>query len=186
MKPNTPARLLMLVASILFSTIVYPQDYNSRASIAADYRQVTIVAHVKVQKVERIERIGGYMIYRVTADVIELFKGHFPSDAPLVYNMQVDYDYNMDQYRGEKVVFVIFHNNDEATEYSVLENSDREPTRKVISILRGLKTSNKSRQKGRNAEGRITTSVTTKRVDSGKNPKTGQYKLKSQGASCSL
>ncbi len=138
--------LLSQALLIAFCAIVVcPQGPpNSRASIASDYRQVTIVAHVKILKTERVEKIGGYLIYRVTTDIVELFKGKFPSDVHFVFYMQIEEGYNMDQYQGEKIVFVSLHDNDEATEYHALENSDREPTPKVISILRSLKRSTKS------------------------------------------
>lgn len=145
MKPDKPLLLQVVLITLLLATCIYPQGApNSRASITSDYRQVTIVAHIKLRKAERIEKIGGYLIYRVTGDVIELFKGQFPADAPLVYYMQIEDGYNMDQYRREKIVFVTLRNNDEATEYRALENSDREPSTKVISILRSLKRSARS------------------------------------------
>lgn len=129
---------LLLLLAIPVATAL-PQGPNSRSSITADYRQVNIVAHVNVRKTERIEQIGDYQIYRVTSDILELFKGTFPRNNNFVYYMQVEAGYNMDHYPGEKIVFVSFHNNDEATEYRALENSDREPAVKVVKILRGLK-----------------------------------------------
>lgn len=131
----------MVLALVVAVPATLSQEQNSRASITADYRQVTIVAHIKIQKAERVEQIGGYIIFRITGQILELFKGKFPADANFVYYMQVESGYNMDHYVGQKIVFLSFHNNDEATEYRALENSDREPTTKIVSILRGLKRS---------------------------------------------
>ena len=136
-------RTIFFTFAVLISTfdpwLAHAQDPNSRASIASDYQQVTIVAHVKILKADLVEKIGGYLIYRVTTDMVELFKGKFPSDTHFVYFMQIEAGYDMERYKGEKVVFVSLHNNDEATEYRALENSDREPSPKVVSILRKLK-----------------------------------------------
>ena len=131
--------LLALVMPV--ATTGFQEPPNSRASITDDYRQVTIVAHVDVQKVERVEQIGGYVIYRITSKMLELFKGKFPSDTDFIYYVQIEYGIDMDHYKGPKIVFVSLHNNDEATEYRALENSDREPTEKVIKVLRELKRS---------------------------------------------
>lgn len=134
---------MKLCLVFLLVTNLFQGPPNSRASITSDYRQVTLVAHVRLDKVEQVEKIGGYLIYRVRAQVLELFKGKFPTDSHLTYYMQVEEGIDMTRYTGEKIVFVEFHNNDEATEYRTLENSDREPTKKILALLRNLKRSQK-------------------------------------------
>lgn len=132
--------------SLLTILAMHPNGYaqgspNSRASITSDYREVSIVAHIRVERATEVEKIGGYSVYRVTGRVLELYKGHIAAGEPLVYYMQVEEGYDMKRYVGEKIVFVYFRQTDEKSDYRSLENSDRQPTRKVTSILRSLKRS---------------------------------------------
>jgi hypothetical protein len=146
----TTRKSLPLVRSILFSLLAslamhstgYSQGSpNSRAAIRSDYQEVGIVAHIRVTHTDHVEKIGGYAVYRVTGQVLELFKGHIESGEPLVYYMQVEDGYDMKRYVGEKIVFIYFRQTDETSDYRSLENSDRQPTRRVTSILRSLRRS---------------------------------------------
>ena len=136
--------LLSLLTVLVMLTGGYPQGPpNSRASITSDYNQVRIVAHIKVLNTDQVDKIGGYLVYKITGQVLELYKGKVQPGESLSYYMQIEEGYDMSRYRGEKIVFIYLHNTDERSDYRALENSDREPTQRVISILRNLKRSDK-------------------------------------------
>jgi hypothetical protein len=136
--------LLSLLTVIAILSSVYSQGSpNSRASITDDYNQVRIVARIKVLTTERVEKIGGYSIFRITGQIVEPYKGKVEPGGSFTYYMQVEDGIDMNRYRGEKIVFVQIRHADERSDYRSLENSDREPTQKVISILRSLKRSTK-------------------------------------------
>jgi len=102
-----------------------------------------MVAHIKVLNTDQVDKIGGYLVYKITGQVLELYKGKVEPGESLSYYMQIEEGYDMSRYRGEKIVFIYLHNTDERSDYRALENSDREPTQRVISILRNLKRSAK-------------------------------------------
>ena len=132
--------LLSLLTLVVMLTSGYPQGApNSRASITSDYKQVRIVAHIKVLNTDPVDKIGGYLVYKITGQVLELYKGKVEPGESLSYYMQVEEGYDMNRYRGEKIVFIYLLNTDERSDYRALENSDRQPTQRVISVLRSLK-----------------------------------------------
>lgn len=137
---------LSLLTVLVMLTSGYSQGPpNSRASITSDYNQVKIVAHIRVLASDQVEKIGGYSVYRITGQVLELYKGKVEPGESLVYYMQVEEGYDMNRYRGEKIVFIYLRDADERSDYRSLENSDRQPTPKVISILKSLKRSAKTK-----------------------------------------
>ena len=136
--------LLSLLTVLVMLASGYPQGApNSRASITSDYNQVRIVAHIKVLNTDQVDKIGGYLVYKITGQVLALYKGKVEPGESLAYYMQVEKGYDMNRYRGEKIVFIYLHNTDERSAYRALENSDRQPTQRVISVLRNLKRSAK-------------------------------------------
>jgi hypothetical protein len=130
---------IALFLTISFLTLFPQDDYLSRAAIKSDFDQVTVVARLNVVHVETVETQQGYSIFHITAKVVETYKGSLPPGQEFVYVLRAETGYAIDKYRGQKIIFLNKGQPSGSAEYWSLENSERPPTKHVISILRDLK-----------------------------------------------
>ena len=120
-------------------------EYYSYKFLKNDYEQVTIVASVDVQEVMAVDTIGdsaaGYVRYGIRCQVIEPFKGEVNAGQPLAYYSVAEKDYNPENYRGNKVVFLskAFDKQKKEWVLTELENSSRPATKAVTKTMRKIK-----------------------------------------------
>ncbi len=142
--------ILSFVASclIIYSAVPAQDSYNSKSAISSDYNQVTIVAKVNIVRVEAVQTDTRDSVYRVITNIIESYKGGLKPGGRFTYMLRTETGYPIEKYRGQKIVFLNATKPENPNvEYWSLENSDREPTKRVVSILRSLKkTTHKSTQ----------------------------------------
>ena len=120
-------------------------EYYSYEFLKNDYDQVAIVASVDVQEVMAVDTIGdsatGYVRYGIRCQVIEPFKGEVNAGQPLVYYSVAEKDYNPENYRGNKIVFLgkTFDKQKKEWVLTELENSSRPATKAVMNTMRKIK-----------------------------------------------
>lgn len=120
-------------------------EYYSYEFLKNDYGQVALVASVDVQEVMVVDTIGGsttgYARYLIRCQVIEPLKGEVNAGQPLVYYSVAEKDYNPENYRGNKVVFLskAFDKQKKEWVLTELENSSRPATKAVMNTMRKIK-----------------------------------------------
>ena len=123
-------------------------QFYSAKSLKSDLNQVTAVVYVKILSRELADKIGkgdceegtgtGYCLYRLKAELIEVFKGKIETKTFEFYTV-TDLDYgNKDLLLGEKVVFLNQSDNypDKKMSFGTLENSTRSIKYNVLAKLR--------------------------------------------------
>ena len=129
-------------------TVVRAQDNDDWPSLSylrSDYRQVAVVAHVRVREAEIVKTIGGYEDWHVTGEVIEPFKGKFRKGQTVEYYHGADKGFRKEIFLGEKIVFLYrnFVQEEKRWVYAVLENStlpyNEDRVRKLRKIKQSIK-----------------------------------------------
>ncbi|HEX7294879.1 MAG TPA: hypothetical protein VF251_03940, partial [Pyrinomonadaceae bacterium] len=123
-KPRIEAFILLLVLPVC----LYAQNDDNWPSLSylrSDFKAVSIVAHVRIQDAEITSRVGGYEDWKVTAIVLESFKGKFKKGDVLVYFHGAEAGLKREYFNEEKLVFLLAETDRKTREvrYSVLENS---------------------------------------------------------------
>lgn len=115
-------------------------DLDSEAAMMrSDYVQVDAVAHVRNQKVEVVERIGGkfgYVSYRVSGRVVESFKNRVRRGQKLSYYSVAEAGFSPTFPLGERIVFLQAARINGKWAYSELENSAHRVTGANLAALR--------------------------------------------------
>lgn len=129
---------------LLCVSVSYSQDeILSPEYLEADYKQVDVVLHVDSKNFEIADDIGGYKLYRITAEVKEVFKGKLSAqEKSLVFYVSTDSDYPAKNLLGEHVVFLKYSNSDKLKIKRglwQLENSTRPASKEVVERLRKIK-----------------------------------------------
>lgn len=108
-----------------------------------DYRAVAVVAHVRIRRAEITGRIGGYENWRVSAEVVESFKGRFRKGGAVEYFHGAEAGLRPEYFTGEKIVFLLaeYDREKRARRYSVLENSTLPHTADRVRKLRAIRKS---------------------------------------------
>jgi predicted TIM-barrel fold metal-dependent hydrolase len=96
-----------------------PYDY-----LRNDYRAVAVVAHVRIEEAVLVSQIPGYDSWQLTGEVVEPFKGPPAPGEPIVYFIGVEAPSSVDEFLGDRVVFLLAENNTERGDFYVaLENA---------------------------------------------------------------
>src|ERR1044071_9818299 len=114
MRVNLTFRLKLLL-KILIVVFVLPvcvsaqddEDWPSLSYLRSDYKQVAVVAHVRVKEAEITNRIIGYENWRIRAEVIESFKGKFKKGDAIEYLHGAEAGFKKEIFLGEKIVFLL-------------------------------------------------------------------------------
>lgn len=111
--------------------------------LRSDYREVDAVAHVRVRRAEITGRVGGYENWRVSAEVLEGFKGRPRKGDVIEYFHGAEAGLRREYFDGEKIVFLLAERDEQtrALRYSVLENSTLPHTAGRARKLRTIKRS---------------------------------------------
>ena len=144
---------LLLTAAVLLlvlPTCASAQDDDNWPPLSylrSDYKSVSIVAHIRIEKAEITSRIIGYENWTINAVVLEPFKGKFRKGDAIVYLHGAEAGFKQQYFTGEKIVFLLAER-DEARkrQYVVLENSTLPYTKDTITKLRSIKRSYASKR----------------------------------------
>ncbi|HEY6246256.1 MAG TPA: hypothetical protein VIX17_20055 [Pyrinomonadaceae bacterium] len=148
-------QLIKLSALLIIAPLLAAQDdpnWPSLSYLRSDYKAVSVVAHVRIEKAEIISRVGGYENWKINAVVIESFKGTLKKGDAFDYFHGAEAGFKQEYFSGEKIVFLLTQRDREGKgkiHYSVLENSTLPYTKdrvaKLRSIQRSMKRSRRSR-----------------------------------------
>lgn len=124
------------------------EEWPPLSYLRNDYREVAVVAHVRVRQAEITGRIGGYENWRVEVEVLEAFKGRPRKGDMIEYFHGAEAGLRREYFNGEKLVFLLAERDAQtrALRYSVLENSTLPHT---AGRVRKLQTIRKSYAKRR-------------------------------------
>jgi hypothetical protein len=130
MKVNLTFRLKLLL-KILIVLLVAPvavfaqddDDWPPLSYLKSDYKEVAVVAHIRIKEAEITNRIIGYENWRIRAEVIESFKGKFKKGDAIEYMHGAEAGFKKENFTGEKIVFLLAEREGDRKYYAVLENS---------------------------------------------------------------
>ena len=83
------------------------EEWPSLSYLRSDYREVSVVAHVRIQQAEITGRIGGYENWSIKAKVLEPFKGKFKKGDVIDYVHGTEAGFKKEYFTGEKIVFLL-------------------------------------------------------------------------------
>jgi hypothetical protein len=112
--------------------------------LRSDFKSVRVVTHVRIREAAIVGQIPGYDNWKISAEVIEPFKGKFRRGEIIEYFHGAEAPSKKEFFTGEKIVFLLAEHDKEkrALRYSVLENSTLPYTadraRKLRIIRRSL------------------------------------------------
>jgi hypothetical protein len=124
------------------------EEWPSLSYLRGDYREVSVVAHIRIQQAEITNRIIGYENWSIKAEVIEPFKGKFKKGDVIDYVHGAEAGFKKEYFTGEKIVFLLAERNrDRKLHYVVLENSTLSHTPDRIRKLRLIRRSAMSKRR---------------------------------------
>lgn len=125
-------------------------DAQETEILKGDYKQVAVVLHVDVKTLELVDSIGagncreisggGYCLYRLKAEVKEVYKGKINRKNFEFYTVIEASTGNKDFLLGEKVVFLQWSGNypDKKKHLGTLENSTRAVKGNILEKMRRI------------------------------------------------
>ena len=119
----------------------------SLSYLRSDYRQVAVVAHVRVRDAELVKTIGGYEDWHLAGEVLEPFKGKFRKGQTVEYYHGAEKPVRRELFLGEKIVF-LFRNyvrEEKRWVLAVLENSTLPYTEDRVRKLRKIQHSTRKK-----------------------------------------
>ena len=133
---------LVLLVFPAFALGQEDEQWPSLSYLRSDYKEVAVVAHVRIKQAEITNRVGGYENWSIKAEVIEPFKGKFRKGDVIDYVHGAEAGFKKEYFTGEKIVFLLAeHDRDRKLHYVVLENSTLSHTPDRIRKLRLIKRS---------------------------------------------
>jgi len=152
-------RCLKSLLKALVVTLVIPlclsaqddENWPSLSYLRNDYKAVSVVAHVRIEQAEITGRVGGYENWKVTAVVVESFKGKLKKGNSINYFHGAEAGLKREYFNGEKIVFLLSERDPKTKEirYSVLENSSLPFTPDRVSKLRLIRRQSLKSRAGR-------------------------------------
>ncbi|HMJ26433.1 MAG TPA: hypothetical protein VK475_11410 [Pyrinomonadaceae bacterium] len=117
--------------------------------LRSDYRSVRIVAHVRIREAKIVNQIPGYDNWKISAEVIEPFKGKFRKGEVIEYFHGAEAPSKKEFFSGEKLVFLLAEYDKAKKElrYYVLENSTLAPSPNRLKKLRAIRHSYTARRR---------------------------------------
>ena len=136
--------MLILVVMLPVCTNAQTDDeWPPLTYLKSDYKSVKVVAHVRIREAEIVNKIPGYDNWKISAEVLESFKGKFRKGEVIEYFHGAEAPSRKEFFTGEKIVFLLAESDKEkkALRYSVLENSTLAPTADRVKKLRVIRSS---------------------------------------------
>jgi len=119
--------------------------------LRSDYKEVSVVAHIRIEQAEITNRIGGYENWKINGVVLESFKGKFKKGDAIEYVHGAEAGFKREYFTGEKIVFLLAERDpDRKRYYAVLENSTLPYTKHSVTKLRSIRRSFMSKRQRRN------------------------------------
>jgi hypothetical protein len=136
--------LKALVVTLIITGCLPAQDDDSWPPLSYlrnDYKAVSVVAHVRIERAEITGRVGGYENWKVKVVVLEPFKGKLKKGDVIEYFHGAEAGLKREYFDGEKLVFLLSERDPKTKEirYSVLENSTLPSTPDRLSKLRVIR-----------------------------------------------
>lgn len=125
-------------------------DAQETEMLKGDYKQVAVVLYVDVKAYELVDSIGtgnckeisggGYCLYRLKAEVKEIYKGKIKKENFEFYAVLEASTGNKDFLLGEKIVFLNWSSNypDKKRHLGTLENSTRTVRGNMLEKMRRI------------------------------------------------
>jgi hypothetical protein len=133
---------LVLLVFPAFALGQEDEQWPPLSYLRSDYKEVAVVAHVRIKQAEITNRVGGYENWSIKAEVIEPFKGKFKKGDVIDYVHGAEAGFKKEYFTGEKIVFLLAERDrDRKLHYVVLENSTLSHTPDRIRKLRLIKRS---------------------------------------------
>jgi hypothetical protein len=151
--------LTIVFSALLISSAAFVQNVSAQTGdggfysagfLRSDYKQVDVVLHVDVKEYELVNSIGtgdckdssggGYCLYRLKAEVMEVFKGKIKKQNFAFYTVLEASTGKKDFLLGEKIVFLEWSSNfpDKKRGLGTLENSTRKIESGVLGTMRKI------------------------------------------------
>ena len=140
---TTFAVLILTLALPICIAAQTDDDWPPLSYLKSDYKSVQVVAHVRIRESEIVNKIPGYDNWKISAEVVEAFKGKFRKGAVIEYFHGAEAPSRKEFFTGEKIVFLLAESDKEkgSLRYSVLENSTLAPTADRVNKLRKIRAS---------------------------------------------
>jgi len=141
--------LLVFLGAPVLARAQDGDDWPSLSYLRSDYRQVAVVAHVRIREAEIVKTIGGYEDWHLVGDVLEPFKGKFRKGQTVEYYHGAEKGIRREIFLGEKIVF-LFRNyvrEEKRWVLAVLENSTLPYTEDRVRKLRKIQHSSGKKAK---------------------------------------
>lgn len=129
--------IFILIAFISGTQAQEDESFPPISQMKKDYKQVQIVAHVKIKSVKLAED-KGYVRYAVESEIVELFKGEIEAGKNLNYYFWAEKGYKPEKHPSEKVVFLKAEPS-AGSDLFELENSGFKPSPKSLVLMRRIK-----------------------------------------------
>ena len=141
------ATIGLLVLLPLFATAQTDDNWPSLKYLKSDYNSVRVVAHVRIREAEIVNRIPGYDNWKISAEVLEAFKGKFRKGDVIQYFHGAEAPSKKEFFTGDKIVFLLgeYEREQKSMRYSVLENSTLAPAPDRIKKLRLIRSAAQKR-----------------------------------------
>ena len=135
--------IVKLLAVVLIATVfvaAQEDEWPSLSYLRNDYKVVPVVVHVRIQQAEITGRVGGYENWKVTATVLESFKGRLKKGDVIEYFHGAEAGLKRAYFDEEKIAFLLAERDgDGQIRYSVLENSTLPSTPDRLRKLRVIR-----------------------------------------------
>ena len=131
--------LIVLLVAPVFVFAQDDDDWPPMNYLRSDYKEVAVVAHIRIKEAEITNRIIGYDNWRIRAEVIESFKGKFKKGDAIEYVHGAEAGFKKEYFTGEKIVFLLAEREQNRKYYAVLENSTlpyKDATVKKLRVIR--------------------------------------------------
>ena len=133
------ACIVLLVLPACLSA--HDDEWPPLSYLRSDYKEVAVVAHIRIEQAEITNRVGGYENWKINGVVIESFKGKFKKGDAIEYVHGAEAGFKREWFTGEKIVFLLAERRDGKRYYAVLENSTLPYTKDGVVKLRSIRRS---------------------------------------------
>ncbi len=146
---KTIATISLFVLLPLFATAQTDDNWPSLKYLKSDYKSVRVVAHVRIHQADIVNTIPGYDNWKISAEVIEPFKGKFRKGDVLEYFHGAEAPSKKEFFTGDKIVFLLgeYDREKKSIRYSVLENSTLASAPDRIRKLRLIRSAAQKRRR---------------------------------------